>query len=253
MVSGVDDPFRVTVLGCAGSYPGPASPCSGYLLRGYGTTVALDLGPGTLATLQEHVAIGDLDGVVISHVHADHWTDLIVLRTAWKYGLGRVGLPVVGPGEAHERALVATDEQLAPSVDWRRVADGDEAVIGALRFRFARTDHYVDTLAVHVQGVDGGPSLAYSADTGPGWSFEAFDAPIDLALCEASHTAEHEPAGILHLSGRQAGAMCRQAGVRRLVVTHLVPGVDHAEVHREATEAFGGPTDLAAPHMTYEV
>jgi hypothetical protein len=34
--------------------------------------------------------------------------------------------------------------------------------------------------------------MAFSADTGPDWSFDVFDQPIDLALCEASMDVRDE-------------------------------------------------------------
>ncbi len=245
-----DDPLRVTVLGCSGSYPGPGEPCSGYLVRGGGATVVVDLGPGTLATLQHHVDLRDLDAVILSHAHPDHWTDLCVLRTAWKYALGRSGLVVHGTADNRARAEAVIDDGLAPTIDWTTVTDGDTAQIGPLSVSFSRTDHYVETLAVRVE-MDG-VAMAYSADTGPGWSFAAFGAPIDLAICEASHLAADEPLGILHLSARQAGRMCRDAGVRSVVLTHLVPGSDPGPAVSEAAAAFGAPVHLARPHDTHE-
>ena len=69
----------VTVLGCSGSYAAPDGACTGYLVRGGDTNVLLDCGPGTLANLQHHLPIRDLDAVVITHSHpewlAARWLD----------------------------------------------------------------------------------------------------------------------------------------------------------------------------------
>jgi ribonuclease BN (tRNA processing enzyme) len=246
-------PLRITVLGCAGSYPGVGTACSGYLLRHGGTTVVLDLGPGTLSVLQEHVALKDIDGVVLSHGHADHWTDLAVLRTAWKYALGREGLAVYGTSDTRAKAEVVSESGTDPTFDWHVLDEDVVAEIGSLRFTFRRTEHYVETFAARVEAAGGGPAIAYSADTGPGWSFASFGAPIAIALCEASHLADREGDGVLHLSARQAGAMCRAAGVGRVVLTHLVPGSDPDAARREAATAFGADVEIASPHATYEV
>jgi ribonuclease BN (tRNA processing enzyme) len=242
--------LRLTVLGSSGSYPAAGLACSGYLVRGGGVNVVLDLGSGSLAALQEHIAIADLDAVVISHSHPDHWLDLGVLKTAWKYALDREDLAVHGTPDTRAKAEALTDG-LAPTFDWTDVAPGDELHIGGLTLRFSWTEHYVPTLAILV--TDGTSTLAYSADTGPGWSFREFGQPIDLAVCEATHLVGAEGQGVLHLSGRQAGAMARDAGVGRLVLTHVSPGVSHEAIRAEGAAAFGADVDLATEHTTFTV
>src|SRR5215207_6934217 len=94
--------LTVTVLGCDGSYPGPGGAGSGYLLRGGVSTVWLDCGPGTLAALQTHVDLGDIDAVVVSHEHPDHSSDLEGFSVACAYVIGRQGVPVHAPPGVRE-------------------------------------------------------------------------------------------------------------------------------------------------------
>jgi ribonuclease BN (tRNA processing enzyme) len=234
----------ITVLGCSGSYAGPGGACSGYLVRGGGVTVWLDAGSGTLANLQRHVGLAEVDAVVLSHEHPDHWADVEGFRVACDYAVGRAGVPVYAPAGVRERTTPDPEGVL----DWRLVADGDELDVGDLRLRFSRTDHPPETLAVRVDGE--GRSLAYSADTGPGWSFEALGDAVDLALCEATFVSDREDLEG-HLSARQAGEMARRAGAARLVLTHVWPIVDLGRSRDEASDAYGRPVEMAELHQRY--
>ena len=240
--------LSVTVLGCSGTYAAPGGACSGYLVRAGSTALWLDAGPGTLANLQRHIDLDELDAVVLSHAHPDHWVDVLPFHNVVRYVKVRRGLPVLSPAKVAELAK-AVNGALAPAFDWRIVGDGSVERVGALTLRFSQTDHPGETLAVRVDG--DGASLGYSADTGPAWSLSALGPGLGLALCEASLTAEQE--GIQHLTAAQAGADARAAGVRRLVLTHLQPTTDPERSRADAAEAFGAPVDVAAIDDHHEV
>lgn len=231
--------MTLTVLGCDGSWPGPGGAGSGYLVRAGGTTLVVDLGPGAFATLQTVADPADVDAVVVTHHHTDHWSDLWALDTRARCVPAGRPVPVYAPAEVQARASVSA----TPMLDWRVVADGAAVEIGDLSVAFHRTDHAGETLAVRIDGE--GRALGYSADTGPAWDLTALGMGLDLLLCEATYTAEHEGEA-RHLSARQAGERARQAGARRLVLTHRWPTVDAAAVAAEAAVAFGGPVEQAA-------
>lgn len=238
-----------TVLGSDGSYPGPGGACSGYLLRGAGTTLWVDAGSGTMANLQRHVGLSDVDAVVLSHEHPDHWGDIEGYYVASRYGEEkRSGIPVF----ATTGVRAKTTNPMKPTFDWCIVGDGAEAEVGGLRLRFSRTDHQVETLALRVDG--DGSSFLYSADTGPAWSPTALvdGDGVDLFLCEASYTSDKTGAPG-HLTAAQAGEMATAAGARRLVLTHLWPTIDRNRSAAEAAATFGGPIDVAAANEEYHL
>jgi ribonuclease BN (tRNA processing enzyme) len=201
--------------------------------------VVLDLGPGTFANLQLHLDPALVAAVVITHRHPDHWTDLHSLVSHARFALHRESVPVYAPSELAARTGLGG----SPALTWLPVADGDGAAIGALALSFHRTDHPVETLAVRVDGA--GRALGYSADTGVHWSLTALGTDLDLALCEASFTVDHEGTPG-HMSGRQAGEQATRAGARRLVLTHRWPTVSAPSVMAEAEAAFDGPLEQAA-------
>lgn len=238
--------LTLVVLGSDGSYPGPGGACSGYLVGAGDTRVWLDAGSGTLANLQRHLALADVDAVVLSHAHPDHWTDIEGFYVACRYYLGRRGVPVYAPRGLSSLVRGIDDDG---TLSWREIGDGDGVEIGPVRFRFSRTDHPVETLAARADA--GGRSLAYSADTGPGWALSSLGR-ADLALVEASFLSDKEGL-VQHLSARQAGITARQAGAGRLVITHVAPGVDRAAAQQEAAASFGAPPEVALPGCRYLV
>jgi ribonuclease BN (tRNA processing enzyme) len=242
--------LTVTVLGCDGSHAGAGGAASGYLVRSWttGTSLWLDAGPGTFANLLRFCDPRSLDAVVLSHEHPDHCSDLLGLVTAAKYTLGwpRDPVPVLAaPGVAGR-----LDKEAEGILDWRTVGDADGADIGGVRLRFSRTDHGPVTLAVRLDG--DGSTLGYSADSGPDWSLEALGTGLDLVLCEATYTKDHEGTA-QHMSGRQAGSSARAAGARRLVVTHRWPTISAGALGAEAREAFGAPVGQAAVGRGYSL
>jgi ribonuclease BN (tRNA processing enzyme) len=241
--------LTLTVLGCSGTYPGVDGAGSGYLVRSPGAKVVVDLGAGTLANLQRHVAIDEIDAIVLTHVHPDHWLDLPLLRNAMRYVLGIGGLDVYGTNETWLMAEVVIGE-LAPTLVWHGIDDSSVLEIGDQTLRFSRTDHPVETLAVRIDA--GGRSLLYSSDTGAGWDPADVAGGVDLLVCEASLRPEHE-GWVQHLSAREAGKLARTIGAGRLVVTHVVPGVDEAAQRDLAADAYGGTVELAAANRSFDV
>ncbi|CAN5409381.1 MBL fold metallo-hydrolase [soil metagenome] len=244
--------LTVTVLGSAGTFPHPDNPCSGYLVRTPGTTIWVDAGPGTFAALLDHVDLAEVDAIVVSHEHPDHWVELPVVRNAAKYGFHLERLAVFGTAGLRSLLRAVIGDSIDP-IEWTTVTDGSEITIGDVAFRFSRTDHPVETLGMRIEA--GGRVLGYSSDTGPGWSFSALDPAgtgFDLALCEA--TMAPSEAGRFHLTAAQAGAMADAAQVQRLALTHLMAGVaGDREVEAAGPDAFAGPVEIARPGYTFTV
>ncbi len=182
----------LTVLGCDGSWPGPGGAGSGYLVAAGGTSILLDAGPGTFAQLQRHLDPGRIDAVVLSHAHPDHWTDMESFATWAGYGPGQerfcgadgAPLTVYAPPGLRERSHYCG----AAWLDWRDLGESDLFTVGALEVRTAATDHGIATRAVCLS--HDGATLAYSADSGPGWSVDTLGRGIGTFLCEATYTQE---------------------------------------------------------------
>ncbi|HYD09127.1 MAG TPA: MBL fold metallo-hydrolase [Acidimicrobiales bacterium] len=240
--------LTVTVLGCDASYPSPGGACSGYLVESGRTRLWLDAGTGTMAALSPE-QLESIDGIVLTHAHPDHWTDVLVFHHLVKYYRPRDAIPVWSPARVQELVRAVNGDDLAP-LAWAVIDATSRVTCGDLSLSFSRTDHGPETLAVRLDG--GGVSVAYSADTGPGWAMSSLGDGLGLALIEATLDAAHEGV-VQHLSGRQAGLMAEEAGARALVLTHIDPDVSGTEQLEAAKTTFRGPVSLATPGARYEV
>ena len=248
--------MKVTVLGCAGTFPGPESPCSGYLFEHDGYRLVVDLGAGALGQLQRHIDLLDVDAVYVSHLHADHCIDLVAYSYARRYHPDGTPplLPVYGPVGTAVRILGSYEapptEGLGDVFEFREVGPGQRQ-LGPFSVTAARVNHPVECHGLRIEA--GGRAVAYSGDTGECDELVRLAEGCDVFLCEASwEHAEGTPPDI-HLSGRQAGEHALRAQVGRLLLTHVVPWADAAQILTEASDAFGGPTELARCGVTYEL
>lgn len=251
----------VTVLGSSGTYSGPNNACSGYLFRSATTSVLLDCGPGTLSKLSEVMNIDELDGIVVSHEHPDHWLELPVLRNAYKYVLGGIIVPLWSTRGVLGALNNLTSHTMADTFPPTPIRDAQHFEIGDLRFTTSRTDHPVETMAVHIETVhietehietaDHPPSrhsgVIYSADTGPEWTPAVFGVAPSVFICEATFFDGEAPENPVHLTALQAGQAAVDCDAQSLVVTHVLPGNDPQRAVDEAALAYGGPITSAQP------
>lgn len=237
------------VCGSAGTHPGPGRACSGYLVDNGETRLLLDCGNGSLANAQRACDLADLDAVLISHLHPDHCVDLFGLYYALRFHPGgQQQVPVYAPAgaEAFLRQMLGEDgaRHFGDVCVFHTVAAGDTFQVGGLTVRLTAANHPVETLAARVEA--DGRAIAYSADThlAPGVVDAGRDA--DLFACDATWLARHGPfpAGI-HCTGEEAGQMAAEAGAARLVVTHVVPSNNAAEVAAEAARRYDGEIVIA--------
>ncbi|HCB33986.1 MAG TPA: hypothetical protein DEP69_02065 [Acidimicrobiaceae bacterium] len=242
--------LSVKVLGCSGSYAGPGGACTGYLLRSATTTVWVDCGPGTFANLQAEVALADLDAVVVSHCHADHCAELPVVYNAARYYLGMDHLRVLATEDVRRvTEAFQTSGDTTDLFEWEIVGDGDTAQIGDIAVRFSATDHPVETLAMRFDC--DGSSVAYTSDTGRGWSLTELGPEPDLVIGEGTLLEATDDPSIPHISCSLLAKQANDVGARRLVVTHVPPGSDPADHLAEAAAVFDGPVEVAATGAVY--
>ena len=244
----------MTVLGSSGMFATTEHACSGYLLAVDGHHLWVDAGAGTWRNLLAHVGYEDLEGVLITHRHPDHTTDLFQAYHARCLGGPEPlsPIPLWAPQETLER-LLAFEDGISEAFELTAVSAGDEISFGGASIQFHAMAHPPVTLGVRVEL--GGRIFAYTADTGPEADLQALSKDADLLISEATLQAgDPKPEIPLHLTATEAGASAAGNGVRRLVLTHLPPGRDHSATLTQAHAAAGSvEVELAFDGMTVEV
>ncbi|GGT62710.1 MBL fold metallo-hydrolase [Streptomyces lateritius] len=248
------DALRIAVLGSATPYPRPGNACSGYLLDGGGVRVWVDAGSGVLGELQRYVGLGEVDAVWISHLHADHCADLLTAYYGLLYADIRLDAPVPlygPPGIAERLAGFLTHGPRRSSVEdafaVTELYDGHEARVGGLVLGSRAVEHGgMPAFGLRVEDGEG-RRIAYSGDSEPCAALTELAESCELFVCEA----DGEGAG--HHSAEQAGRTAADAGVGRLVVTHVGPGVEPETAVDRAARWFDGDVAYASPGSVFGV
>jgi ribonuclease BN (tRNA processing enzyme) len=241
--------------------PRPGGACSSYLIRTDDASVVFDLGTGAFAKLLLAVDPTRIDAIVVTHMHADHFFDLVPLHYTMKYGDVRFErrLPVwLPPGgrsslEALRRA-VSPDAREDFFSGFFAVAEYDPAQelrINDLTLRFARTRHFVDAYAIRAESA--GASLAYSADTAPCEPVVALASQASLFLCEAAVGLATEQGERGHSSAEEAGEMAARARAGRLLLTHYSAAHAPSSLAEAAAKHFAGPVAAVDDGMDFTV
>ena len=252
--------MRLTIVGCSGSYPGPHSPASCYLLEaddadGRTWRVLLDLGSGALGALQRYADPLAVDAVLLSHLHADHCLDLAGYYVMRKYHPTghQPRIPVWGPVGTADRMARAYDLPLEPGMteefDFREWAGS--AQVGPFTIEAIPVCHPVPAFGLRV--TVGGVTVAYSGDTGPCAALDDLARDADVFLAEASFIPGEDNPADLHLTGTDGGEVAARVGVKRLLLTHIPPWYDPQIALTEAVAVYAGPVELARAGATYDL
>jgi ribonuclease BN (tRNA processing enzyme) len=264
--------MRLTVLGKSPAWQDAGGACSGYLLEDGGTAMLVDCGNGVFGKLREHIDYVDVDAVVISHLHADHFLDLVPYSYALTYAPRQQPVPVDGwpgtdnparpdlhapPGarDTFRRVVGAwgNDDLIENAFHLREYDASSELEIGPLRVRFQPVPHFTETFAMRLSSRNGSGQIVYGADCSPTDALTDFAGDADLMLVESTLPRPERTGKRGHLTPGEAGVQARAAGAKRLLLVHISDELDSDWARAEAERSFGGPVEVAREGAVYEV
>jgi len=263
---------RVTVLGKSPSWQDAGGACSGYLVEAEGTTVLLDCGNGVFAKLRRHVDYVDVDAVVLSHLHADHFLDLVPYSYALTYAPRQQPVPVhtwpgtdsparpllYAPPGAREtfRRVVGSwgnEDLIENAFDLVEYTPDDVVDVGPLQLRFCEVPHFIPTCAIELRSSNGGGRFVYGADSAPTDNLIDFAEGADLLMVEATLPRPEREGPRGHLTPHEAGVHAARANAARVVLTHLSDELGDDWAREEAERGFGRAVEVAHEGAVYEV
>ena len=263
--------MRITVLGKSPAWQDADGACSGYLIEEDGFHLLLDCGNGVFSKLRRFIDYVDVDAVVLSHLHADHFLDLVPFSYALTYAPRQQPVPVhrwngtdhparpvlhapTGARDVFRRVCGAWGrEDLIESAFDLREYDGSTPIeVGPLRLRFAEVPHYTRTHAIEVSA-NGSGRFVFGADSRPTDDLVAFAKGTDLLMVEATLPRPERQGPRGHLTPQEAGEHGRRAEARRLVITHFSDELDEVWARDQGTKAFGRPVAMAREGAVYDV
>ncbi|MFI7214624.1 MBL fold metallo-hydrolase [Micromonospora maritima] len=246
--------MRTTVLGGLGAFPTAGQACSGFLIEHDGFRLLIDPGYATLQPLLARVAARQVDAVFVSHGHPDHCADLQPLVRA-RVLTDRSGppLPVHAP-TGSLTGLLAIDEpgMLEPGYRLTEFTPGETLRLGPYEVRTFSLPHWVPNAGARFSAA--GVVLAYTGDTGHSPTLVELARDADLLIAEATYPDDipQRHAGNLS-SAVEVGRYATEAGARRVLLTHLWPGVDPEDALAAVRRGYAGPVEVAGPGLTVTV
>jgi ribonuclease BN (tRNA processing enzyme) len=218
---------RVTIVGSGTSAPQPETPASGILVETESTGILIDCGQGVIRGIMPIRDPRELDAIVVGHLHADHYIDVVSLRylLPWIGFTGR-RLPILLPPGGRQRMAElasAISERVGffdHTFDVREYDPAGVVTIGDLELSFLAGRHYVPAWGCRLRD-PAGRQIVVSGDTGPNPALVDEARGADLFVVEATllEAGEDDP-NRGHLTVDEAVAIGRDAEVRQTVLVH---------------------------------
>ena len=243
--------MKLTVLGCSGGFPAAGGATSGYLLEIEGRHVLIDCGSGVLSKLFQVIDLSQLDAIILTHLHYDHMSDIQVLKYAFdltrKSGQDVKALPIFAPATPEiQHDSLQSEGNLVVG----QISGGSTMNLFGAHVQFLRMEHPVETYGMRVEWH--GKVFAYTADSIPCTNLQTLLDKADLALMDAGSLEKFRKPVMMHMTAAECASFALNCQVDRLLLTHLLPLIDPADILAEAKAVFPS-AELAVSLQSYEV
>lgn len=223
-------PVHLTFLGTGDAFASHGRFQSGYLIEAEGCHVLMEAGPTVLCAMKRMaVAPADIDIILISHLHGDHFGGLpfLILEYLWE-SPRRKPLKIAGPAHLEERTWRLFNtmfpfssgdvDRVRRSLEFVELQAAHKTHFGKVEVESLRVPHMKRDQCLALKVTVGGKTIAFSGDTGWVEDLISFTAGADLFLCECTYF--ENPLGV-HLSYPLLESKRRNFDVKRMMLTHV--------------------------------
>lgn len=233
------------IAGSQASYSVNGRANASYLIKEDATSILIDVGNGSLSHLFSIMDPSDLDAVIISHLHMDHFGDIFPLRLYLYFEKQKKIRLYLPEGGKEKLGSVLSDEGrevFNKAFDFIAI---EEKVFkeGNLSFEFKKVCHLDPTFGIKITS-DNGSTFVYSADSKYCSELAEISKDVDVLLTEATFQTK-DRASEVHMTAEDAGILASEANCGKLILTHIWPSLDEEESRKQASRFFNGPIGIA--------
>lgn len=235
-----------TVIGSRSAYPLAGEATSCYLIQEEGVNIVVDLGAGSLSKLQAYIDIEELDALIITHYHPDHFSDIYCLQHAvlikTQLGIMAKKLTIYGPDDPIYYPQLAYKDYIQS-----KKLDGSSVIhIKDITIAFMETQHCIYGLAVKL--IKDKEMIVYTSDSEVTQSLIDFSHGCDLLVCECSLYKPKK--GITgHMAIIDVKKLILESSPKRVLITHLPPYGDNQDILDGMLDLGHPAIDLAHPDV----
>ena len=247
----------ITIFGSGTCIPNARRASPGFAIELRGSNLLVDPSSGSLHRMAKYgLDPGKTSHVLFSHYHPDHTGDLVPLLFASRipeyFPIGH--LTLIGPAglksfyDALRQVYGKWVEPEPTQFDIREIAPGIHE-FGDWNVEALPVEHTDNSLGFRFQDSTQ-RTFTYSGDTDYCANLVELLRDADVALVECSHP--HKVPG--HLTPELAGQAAREAGVQRLILTHLYPSCEGLDLGAQVQKSgYSGIVEVATDGMKIEV
>jgi ribonuclease BN (tRNA processing enzyme) len=220
---------KVTMLGTGDAFASGGRAQAGFIIDAAGARILMEAGPEILGAMKRHaVRPNNLDLIVISHLHGDHFGGLpfLLLEYMWESRLERP-LTIVGPRNLESRCWRLM-KILFPGFDLARIKSrlrfvvidpGATLQVGSVKLSAIRSPHTKPDISLSLRVEIGSKTIVFSGDTGWNDALVKFAEGADLFICECTYFESRHLR--FHLNYPEIAEHRGKFKVGRMILTHI--------------------------------